>query len=68
MRANYSRGRSDVLLEDGWVGASGFKLITLHIDLKKQVYRQYVHALSYVCTFMHNATSSQSHLIFMNNT
>lgn len=28
MRANYSRGRSDVLLGDGWVGAWGFKLIT----------------------------------------
>lgn len=34
MRANYSRGRSDVLLGDGWVGAWGFKLITPGTDLK----------------------------------
>lgn len=34
MRANYFRGRSDVLLEDGWVGDRGFKLITSRTELK----------------------------------
>lgn len=56
MRANYSRGRSDVLLEDGWVEARGFKLITSHIDLKCVAYQHYVHG-SKCMYFLHIATS-----------
>lgn len=50
MRANYSTGRSDVLLEDGWVKARGFKLITSHIDLKCKC-TSTLYMVSNVCTF-----------------